>query len=179
MKRIAVLAFAAAAWCAGAEEIELKGARLGMKKPEVVAMFPALTCLSSCYYENKIRNGRGPQFSPLMTFAGAHALEWWFHFDKEESLSRVTIRLAPFALTPILAGLTEKYGAPKSREESEAQTMSGAKFAKTEVAWEIGDSRLRVASPSGKITEMEVKLTSIKGDAEAIEKAKAKAKTDL
>ncbi len=182
MKRIAILVFAAVlAHGVSAQEVELKNTRLGMTMAEVTAVYPGLQCLANvCYYRRSapIRDGKTHPIA-LMSFAGAIVSEWWFYFGTEDRLFRQTITLSPSAIVPIVAGLTEKYGEPKSKEDTIFQSVGGAKVPKIEATWELGDSRLRVASPSGKITEMEVKLTSIRGDAEAIEKAKARAKTDL
>jgi hypothetical protein len=185
MKRTALaLALIAAAMLPGsatAQAIELKNTRLGMTMPEVVAIYPGLQCLATaCYFarSSRLRDGKTPPVE-LMRLAGATVGEWWFYFDGENRLFRQTIKLSPVAIVPIVAGLTEKYGEPKSKEESEFQSVGGAKVTQTSATWEIGDSRLRAVSPSGKITEMTVRLSSIKRDAEDVEKAKARAKTDL
>lgn len=164
-----------------AQAIELKNTRLGMTMPEVLAIYPGLQCLATaCYFTRSapVRNGKTHPIE-LMSFAGATVGEWWFYFDGENRLFRETVKLSPSAIVPIVAGLTEKYGEPKSKEESEFQSVGGAKVPQTSATWELGDSRLRAISPSGKITEMVVRLSSIKRDAEDIEKAKARAKTDL
>lgn len=180
MKRAILLLLSAFSLTASAQEIELKGARLGMTKAETVAMFPYLSCIEvACYYESRPKAGKLPPDSPLMTLAGAIVSEWAFYFDKSGIMYRQTIHMGASAITPLIAGISSKYGDPVSRESGTLQTVGGAKVEQVTVIWQVGDSQLKAVSPSEKLGRMVVRLSSIKHDQAELERLKAKAKTDL
>lgn len=147
-------------------QMDLKGARLGMTEAQIKKMFPGLDCATFetpplhrfCGTSRPSPRHKVP-VKALTTFAEAQATSWLLRFGPD-GLDVVTVKLDTSSFSSVTDALTAKYGKPASITPSTVQNAMNAKFSQTEMQWHKGEEFIVADQRSGKVSEMQVMLSS-------------------
>lgn len=172
---VLVLLLPSLAELAFAEELAIKGIKLGMTREELISLNPGLDCTPVCRY----RRTQNVDVPTLQTLGAEPVESWWFEFSSDNKLMSADAKLNSRSGPSILTAFTEKFGKPSTSEASEFKTAAGYKGPKQTNTWVRGDTLIAVIFPHGKITDMTVTIYSKSVREEQIKSRQERAKKDL
>ena len=156
--------------------MDLKGARPGMSKQELDAMFPNLACelRSSQELESRCEtNFQGRATPVLETLAGVKVQKWSFEFH-DNRLDRVSLFFDAENFEVVEKALTTKYGKP-GVARSAVQNIFGATFEQRAISWRQGKDEIVGFRFLGTHKTSGLVLTGSEGQKRIDEKAKGEA----
>jgi hypothetical protein len=171
---LAGLAMACLAQLSVAQALEYKGIPFGTDEARLREAIPELDCPAQIPGRCFVREPR--------TYA-AEAVDSIVLTLIDGKLERFSVTFKPRSFEAIAAALREKYGAPNTVENSDYQTVGGAKSTQTSHLWKFQDGAMMLISRYGsKITSGSLSANSavaLKRGADQLKERETKAKGDI
>jgi hypothetical protein len=161
-----------------AQQLELKGVKIGMSRDEVKALHPKLACdkPTHCLYVGT-HTMLSQDVGTLKTIAEV-PIDSFYVSIEDNVVVYVSIGVDLLSRTNVLIALTEKYGKPTVSTSDEYRSMGGQMYRRQTDKWESGADWLKLETRFTKPVVTEVVLGNVEVQRKNAERLKDKAKAN-